>query len=312
MGWKAGDIPDLSGRVAVVTGGHSGLGLETSRRLAARGARVVIGARDLSGAEAARRLIEAETTEAQVEILSLDLGSLASVAAFARAVRAAHPAVRMLFNNAGLMGVPEGRTEDGFETQVGTNHLGHFALTLGLLPALVAGASGAGESRVISTTSTARFQAGKFDLDDLQLRGHYRPWVAYGISKRANLEFALELDRRLRHLGVRGFAADPGFSKTGLQQKSVRAIGDLEAQAAAVAVRIIGQSAAKGALSLLRAGTDPTLQGGTLVAPRWISFGAPVVRGVRGRMADPAEHAALWELSERETGMTLASVLGQA
>jgi Dehydrogenases with different specificities (related to short-chain alcohol dehydrogenases) len=310
MGWKASDIPDLAGRVAVVTGGNGGLGLATSRQLAVHGARVVIGARNLEKAEAARRAIESEAPGAPVEIRPLDLSSLASVAAFAKEVRAAHPAIHLLFNNAGVMAVPEGRTEDGFETQFGTNHLGHFALTLQLLPALLAAATGGTEARVVCTTSLGRVTAGKFDLGDLQLRGHYNPWTAYGISKRANLEFALELDRRLAGRGVRGFAADPGFSKTDLQKTARRSMRSLRHSFWDILVTLTGQSARLGALPQLRAATDPKAVGGKLYAPRWITFGAPVVRGVRGRMADPAEHAALWELSERETGITLASVLG--
>jgi NAD(P)-dependent dehydrogenase (short-subunit alcohol dehydrogenase family) len=309
MGWKASDIPDLSGRVAVVTGGNGGLGLATSRQLAAHGALVVIGARNLEKAEAARKLIDSEVPGASVQIRPLDLGSLASVEAFAGEVRAAYPAIHLLFNNAGLMAVPEGRTVDGFETQFGTNHLGHFALTLRLLPALLAAAARS-EARVVSTTSLTRYMAGKFDLADLQLSGaHYGPWTAYGISKRANLEFALELDRRLAGRGVRGFAADPGGAKTDLQKTSLRAMRSARHLFWDVSVRRFGQSARNGALPQLRAGTDPKAVGGSLYAPRWIFFGAPVVRGVRGRMADPAEQAALWELSERETGIALASVL---
>lgn len=310
MGWKASDIPDLSGRVAVVTGGNGGLGLATSRELADHGARVVIGARNLEKAESARQTIESEVPGASVEIRSLDLSSLASVAAFAREVQAVHPTIHLLLNNAGLMAVPEGRTVDGFEIQFGTNHLGHFALTLWLLPALVAAAAGGTEARVVCTTSLGRTTAGKFDLADLQLRGHYNPWTAYGISKRANLEFALELDRRLAGRGVRGFAADPGFSKTDLQKTAGRSMKSLQHRFWDVLVRTTGQSARMGALPQLRAATDPEAVGGRLYAPRWITFGAPVVRGIGGRMADPAEHAALWELSERETGITLASILG--
>lgn len=309
-GWKARDIPDLTGRVAVVTGGNGGLGLATARQLAAHGAVVVIGARNLAKGEAARQSIDSEVPGAWIEVRPLDLGSLASVAAFAAAVRAAHPAIHMLFNNAGLMAVPEGETADGFETQFGTNYLGHFALTLQLLPALLAAAAAGTEARVVCTTSLGRVTAGKFDLADLQLHGHYNPWTAYGISKRANLEFAFELDRRLKARGVRGFAADPGFSKTDLQTTAARSMKSFQHRFWEVLVRTTGQSARMGALPQLRAATDPRAVGGTLYGPRWITVGAPVVRGVRGRIADPAEHAALWELSEHETGISLASVLG--
>jgi NAD(P)-dependent dehydrogenase (short-subunit alcohol dehydrogenase family) len=308
MGWKASDIPDQSGKVAVVTGGNGGLGLETSRRLAAHGALVVIGARNLEKAEAARRDIEASVPGAHLEIRRLDLGSLDSIARFAADVTAAHRRLDLLLNNAGLMAVPEGTTADGFETQFGTNHLGHFALTLRLLPALLA----APAPRVISTTSTARFMAGKYDLANPHMRGCYAPWDAYGMSKRANLQFALELDRRLCDRGLHAFAADPGFARTDLQAASLRANRGFMQRFWDRTVRIMGQPADRGALCQLRAATDPKAVGGTLYAPRWITFGAPVVRGVGKGMRRPEQLVELWELSERETGLTLEAAVKQA
>ena len=305
MGWKASDIPDLAGKVAIVTGGNGGLGLETSRQLAAHGALVVIAARNLEKAEAARRDIETTVPGARLEIRPLDLSSLESIAQFAAEVRQAHPRLDLLFNNAGLMAVPEGKTADGFETQFGTNHLGHFALTMRLLPALLATPA----PRVVSTTSTARWMAGKYDLTDPHMRAGYRPWDAYGMSKLANLQFALELDRRLKDRGLRVFAADPGFSKTDLQSTSLHANPGFMQRFWDVSVRIMGQGADKGALPQLRAGTDPRAAGGTLYAPRWITFGAPVVRGVGKRLRRPEQLAQLWELSERETGLTLEAAL---
>ena len=306
MGWKASEIPDLSGRVAVVTGGNGGLGLETARQLAAHGAHVVIGARNLDKAEVARKSIEATVPNASLEIGRLDLGSLESVAAFATSVKAAHPKVDLLFNNAGVMAVKEGTTADGFEIQFGTNLLGPFALTMHLLPALLA----AGTSRVVSTTSTARFLAGKYDLSNPNMHGCYDPWDAYGMSKRADLQFAFELNRRLKERGLTAYAADPGFSKTDLQQASVRANGGFRQHFWRVMTVIMGQSAAMGALPQLRAATDPTAIGGTLYAPRWITFGAPIVRGVGKEIDKPEQMVRLWEIAERETGLTLETVLG--
>jgi NAD(P)-dependent dehydrogenase (short-subunit alcohol dehydrogenase family) len=306
MTWRAKDIPDQAGKVAVVTGGNGGLGLETVRQLALHGAVVVVGARNLAKAEAARADVLAAAPEASVEIMALDLGSLASVASFAEAARAAHPRIDLLFNNAGLMAVPEGRTVDGFETQFGTNHLGHFALTLRLLPALLA----AGSPRVVSTTSTARFQAGKYDLSNPNMLGCYDPWQAYGMSKRANLQFAFELNRRLCDRGLAAFAADPGLSKTDLQPASARANNGFMQRFWRTAVALTGQPAAMGALPQLRAATDPKAVGGTLYAPRWIAFGAPIVRGVGKNIDRPAQMVQLWELSERETGLTLAAAIG--
>ena len=307
MGWKAKDIPDQSGKVAVVTGGNGGLGLATVRHLAAHGARVVIGARNLEKAEAARKSVEAGVPGAAVEIQKLDLGSLASIAEFAAAVTAAHPRIDLLFNNAGLMAVPEGKTADGFETQFGTNHLGHFALTMRLMPALLA----APAARVVSTSSIARFTAGKYDLTNPHMHGCYSPWAAYGMSKRANLQFALELNRRLAGTTVTAFAADPGFSRTDLQATSAKAMDGLQQRFWRVAAPLVGQRAANGALCQVRAGTDPAAVGGTLYAPRWFSFGAPVVRKVGSNIDNPAQLVQLWELSERETGLTLAAALAR-
>ena len=306
MSWKARDIPDLTGKIAVVTGGSGGLGLATSRQLAAHGAHVVIGARNPEKAEAARRTIESAVPGASLEIIPLDLGSLASIDAFAAAVKAAHPKIDLLFNNAGVMAVKEGVTADGFETQFGTNHLGHFALTMQLLPALLA----APAPRVVSTTSTARWIAGKYDLSNPHLHGCYDAWEAYGISKRANLQFAFELNRRLKGRGLAAFAADPGLARTGLQHTSLQANAGLAQRFWVVTVRIMGQPASMGSLPQLRAGTDPAAVGGTLYAPRWIAFGAPVVRGVGKWLRKPEQLAQLWELSERETGLTLEAALG--
>jgi NAD(P)-dependent dehydrogenase (short-subunit alcohol dehydrogenase family) len=306
MGWKASNIPDLSGKTAVVTGGNGGLGLETSRQLAAHGAHVVIGARNLAKAESARAEIQKTVPGASLEIVPLDLGSLAAVAEFAAAVKAAHPRIDLLFNNAGVMAVPEGKTVDGFETQFGTNVLGHFALTMHLLPALLA----APAPRVVFTTSTARWIAGKYDLSNPFMHDCYDPWNAYGMSKRADLQLAFELDKRLRDRGLRAFAADPGFSKTDLQQASVRANPGFMQRFWMVTTAIMGQPAAMGALPQLRAGTEPEAVGGSLYAPRWISFGAPVLRGVGKGINDPAQMARLLELCESETHLTLAASAG--
>ena len=306
MGWKARDIPDQSGKTAVVTGGNGGLGLATVRALAAHGAHVVIGARNLDKADAARKTVESAVPGASLEIRKLDLGSFAAIAEFAAAVTAAHPAIDLLFNNAGLMAVPEGKTADGYETQYGTNHLGHFALTMRLMPALLA----APAARVVSTSSIARFSAGKYDLTNPSMHGCYDPWQAYGLSKRANLQFALELNRRLAGRSVTAYAADPGFSRTDLQSTSARAMNGLQQRFWVIASPLIAQPAANGALCQLRAGTDPNAVGGTLYAPRWFSFGEPVVRKVGRKLSDPAQLVELWELSERDTGLTLVAALG--
>ena len=301
MAWTASDIPDQTGRRAVVTGGNGGLGLETVRELARKGAHVVMAARNLDKAARAKAEVMAELPKASVEVRALDLGSLASVRAFAAEVLQAHATIDLLFANAGVMATPEGTTVDGFETQFGTNHLGHFELTRLLLPALHR--SGAG--RVVTTSSTARFGAGPYDLDDPHhRRRRYEPWEAYGYSKLANLQFALELDRRLRAAGSRvaAFSADPGLSNTGLQQTTAKQLPGPSQKLAAGMVRWIGQSAAAGALDQLRAGTDPEAVGGTLYRPRWIVVGSPVVGGIGARLRKPEDLAKLWTVSEQDVG----------
>lgn len=305
MGWSERDIPDLSGRVAVVTGGNRGLGFITSRTLAAHGATVLIGARNMAKAEAACGAIREQVSDARIEARPLDLASLADVKAFAESVAADHPAIDMLFCNAGVMACPESTTADGFETQVGTNFLGHFALTMRFVPALLA----AGEARVMCTTSIARFTARHFDVDNLQLRGdRYDPWAAYAISKRAMLEFAFELDRRLGSRGVHGFAADPGYSHTELQTTAAASMDGFQHRLW-TRLLFLAQPPEMGALGQIRAATDPHARGGVLYAPKWLTFGRPVVRRLIGSITNADEHRALWEVAERETGITLALVL---
>ena len=315
MGWSERDIPSLSGRVAVVTGGNRGLGFVTARALAAHGATVVIGARNMARAEAACGAIGDAVPDARVEVRPLDLASLANVQAFAEAALADHPRIDLLFCNAGVMACPEGRTADGFETQLGTNFFGHFALTMRLVPALLAAAEasiaagrpGAG-ARVITTSSIARFTARHFDVENLQLRDHYDPWAAYSNSKRAVLEFAFELDRRLGARGVHGLAADPGYSHTELQTTAAASMDGFQHRLW-TRLLFVAQSPEMGALGQLRAATDPRARGGVLYAPKWLTFGPPVARRLIGSITNADEHRALWELAERETGITLASVL---
>jgi NAD(P)-dependent dehydrogenase (short-subunit alcohol dehydrogenase family) len=310
--WTAADVPDQTGKVAVVTGGNGGLGQETVRELARRGAHVVIGARNPVKAEAARSDVVASVPSASLEVHRLDLASLRSIREFATTVLDSHSRVDLLFNNAGVMGTTEGSTEDGFETQFGTNHLGHFALTALLLPAMVRSPA----ARVVCTTSTARFFAGDYDLSNPHLRGAYRPWVAYGISKRANLQFALELDRRLRAAGspARALAADPGYSNTDLQAAAARNNAGRSQRFFHAWVVRVGQPAAMGALPQLRAGTDPAANGGTLYRPRWLTAGPPVVGAVSRRLRPPDQLARLWAVSEADTGIRfdVAGIVAEA
>jgi NAD(P)-dependent dehydrogenase (short-subunit alcohol dehydrogenase family) len=304
MAWTTGDIPDQSGRVAVVTGGNGGLGLEVARALARRGAHVVIAARDQAKAEAALESIRAEIPGASLELRPLDLASLASVRKAAASILADHPRIDILVNNAGLMGIPERRTEDGFEMQLAVNHLGHFALTAQLLPALLQSR----DARVVSVTSTGRHAGRPLDPTNPHLNGSYDPWRAYGQSKLAGVHFALELDRRFRAAGVpaRSIVVHPGFANTDLQARSVRETGGGRSQRFFHAgVQRLGMTPAQGALTLLRAATDPNAVGGALYTPRWVNWGPPVRRPMFARTRNRAAMATLWEVSERETGTTL-------
>ncbi|MEZ5095647.1 MAG: oxidoreductase [Nocardioides sp.] len=301
MSWTTADIPDLTGRTAVVTGGNGGLGLESVKALAGAGARVVMGARDQKKATAARDEVTREHPDADVEIVALDLGSFASVTTAAAQIAAAHPAVDILLNNAGLMAMPERRTADGYEMQFGVNHLGHWLFTAGLLaPILTADAA-----RVVTVTSTAHHMGRVVDPDDVNLEGHYDPWRAYGRAKLANLHFALGLQREFERHGVRAasLAAHPGLSHTNLQVHTVaEGGGGRSAPFWAWLARRTGMSAADGALSQLRAATDPGAQGGEFYGPRWVNSGPPVRKPILRRDLERGIER-LWRVSERETGV---------
>jgi NAD(P)-dependent dehydrogenase (short-subunit alcohol dehydrogenase family) len=245
MAWTTADIPDQSRRVAVVTGANGGLGLEVARELARKGGHIVMAARDQAKAEAARASIRGEIPDASLELQPLDLASLASVGEAAGRILADHPRIDLLVNNAGVMGIPERRTEDGFEMQLAVNHLGHFALTAQLLPALLQSIG----ARVVSVTSTGRHTGRALDPDNPHLSGSYDPWRAYGQSKLANVHFALELFRRFRAAGVpaRSIVVHPGFTNTDLQARSVRETGGGRSQRFFhAAVRRVGMTPAQG------------------------------------------------------------------
>src|SRR5262245_11659960 len=217
MAWSEADIQDQSGRTAVVTGANSGIGFETARALAAKGARVVLACRSEEKGREAEQRVRAAVPRGDVRFEPLDLGSLASVRAFAEKLRAAESRLDLLVNNAGVMMTPRGKTTDGFETQFGTNHLGHFALTGLLLPSIRV----TPRARVINVSSAVHF-IGRIAFDDLQAERSYAPTRAYGQSKLANLLFTRELERRLEaaRIDALSAAAHPGSTRTGLQQHS--------------------------------------------------------------------------------------------
>ena len=296
-GWDALRIPDQTGRVAVVTGANSGLGLVTARELARSGARVVLACRNLDKGHAAIDEVRAAVPGAQVQLEELDLASLASVRGFADRFKATHDSLDLLINNAGVMGTPRRRTADGFELQFGTNHLGHFALTTALLEAM----EGREDARVVTLSSSAH-RMGRINFDNLGGDRHYFRWNAYGQSKLANLLFALELDRRLRAAGstVKSLAAHPGYAATNLQSAGPPLFDRL---VMVVSNALIAQSDEMGALPSLYAATRPGLEGGTYVGPD--SFreqrGHPTIVQPSGRARDPETARRLWEVSERLT-----------
>jgi NAD(P)-dependent dehydrogenase (short-subunit alcohol dehydrogenase family) len=302
MAWiPADDMPDQSGKVAAVTGANGGLGLETARELAGKGAHVVMAARNLDKAEAARASIISDHPHASLEVIPLDLGNLGSVHTAAEQILATHSTIDILVNNAGVMGIPERQTDDGFEMQLGTNHLGHFVFTAGLMPSLIR----AGAGRVVTVTSTARHFGRPVDPDNPHLRGTYGPWKAYGQSKLANLHFALELQRRFEAAGLplRSLVAHPGYSNTNLQAHSAQQSDGLSQRFFHVMVDKVGMQASEGARPQLRAATDPAANGGELYAPRYVNNGPAVRRPLVGRSHSRKAMATLWEVSERETGI---------
>jgi NAD(P)-dependent dehydrogenase (short-subunit alcohol dehydrogenase family) len=242
--------------------------------------------------------------DATIEIRELDLGSLDSVTRLAKSVLADFDRLDLLINNAGVMGIPERKTGDGFEMQFGVNHLGHHALTARLLPLLVSTPG----SRVVSVTSTARHFGRPVDEENPHLEGNYTEWGAYGQSKLANLHFALGLQQRLEAAGAptASLVAHPGLSNTDLQSHSVRATeGGASQRFFEWLAQNTGMNAERGALPLLRAATDLDAGGGQLYAPRFVNIGAAVRRPLVGRSHNQKSIDALFSVSERETGLAI-------
>ena len=298
--WTTADMPDLTGKVIVVTGANSGIGFEAAKAFARKGAQVVLACRNLEKGQAALAAIQAEVPDAQAEIMLLDLASLASVQQFANALQAEHDRLDVLVNNAGIMMVPYGATEDGFERQLGTNHLGHFALT-GLLIDLLLNTPG---SRVVNVSSGGH-RMGNMDFANLNYEGGngYSPQRAYGRSKLANLLFTYELQRRFQASGADALAAaaHPGASNTNLGTH----LYDLWYFKPFVPLldRLI-QNAAMGALPTIRAAVDPGVQGGDYYGPNGFmeQGGYPVQVQSNAASHDRADARQLWQVSEEMTG----------
>src|SRR6478672_11472637 len=261
--WTSDDVPGQQGRLAVVTGGNTGLGFETAQVLAARGASVVLAVRDIEKGKRAAARIGGTTPGADIIIQPLDLTSMDSIRAAAGELRAKHPRIDLLINNAGVMFTPKQSTRDGFELQFASNHLGHFALT-GLLLEQMLPVPG---SRVVTVSSLMHRVHARINFDDLQGERSYSRVGAYSQSKLANLMFTYELQRRLSDAGTTiAVAAHPGLAHTDLARNS-------PAVAAFFYVRVMSQKAAMGALPVLRAATDPGVLGGQYYGPGRL-FGA--------------------------------------
>ena len=297
MVFGVADIPDLSGCVAVVTGANGGLGLQTATVLAAKGAHVWLAARDEHKTARAIDAIARATPDAQLTAVRLDLGNLASIGDAAAVILAQVSRVDLLVNNAGVMGTPEGRTVDNFETQLGVDHLGHWAFTAHLMPALLA----APAARVVTVTSFARLMGKPIDPNNPHLDGSYDPWRAYGQAKLANYHFGLGLQDAFdrARASASSLLAHPGMAHTDLQPTTVQ-LGGAGGQARLWAwyARVFGMSPAHAAMPQLRAATDPRARGGEFYGPRFTTFG-PAVRLPVLRRDNPEAIRNLWEVSER-------------
>ena len=294
--WTSDDVPGQHGRLAVVTGANTGLGFETAQVLAARGASVVLAVRDIEKGKRAAARIAGTAPGANVTVQPLDLTSLDSIRAAAAELRARHPAIDLLINNAGVMFPPKQTTDDGFELQLGTNHLGHFALT-GLLLEQMLPVPG---SRVVTVSSLAHRIRARINFDDLHGERSYRRVAAYSQSKLANLMFTYELQHRLSGAGTTiAVAAHPGLAGTELTRNSPPI-------AAFFYARVISQKAAMGALPTLRAATDPGVLGGQYYGPGRL-FGArgyPKLAQPSRQSRDTAIQRRLWTVSEELTRVT--------
>jgi NAD(P)-dependent dehydrogenase (short-subunit alcohol dehydrogenase family) len=310
--WTQDSIPDQSGKRILVTGANSGLGFVTVRELARHGATVLLAVRDQERGEQARAdILNDLGGPADISVVPLDLADLASVRALV--AHLAGSPLDVLINNAGIMAIPRQLTVDGFERQLGTNHLGHMALTLGLLPNLMA-TGGSGATTRIVTVSSGAHRLGKIDLDDLMGVRSYKPWRAYGQSKLANLLFTLELQRRLDdiHAPVNAYSAHPGYADTNLQSVGPAMRGDKRGQSMmSWANEKLAQPAAMGALPTLYAATEPGVPAGAFIGPDGFleQRGYPTVVTPNSAGRDAHMARALWTASEALIGMTFQQAI---
>ena len=301
--WTTDAMPDLSGKIAIVTGANSGLGLETARALAHKGAEIVVASRDANKGQEAVRTLQGERHKGKVSFLQLDLASLASVRRFADQFGQQFKSLDLLINNAGVMHLPYRETADGFEMQFGTNHLGHFALTGLLLPLVLR----TPKARVV-TVSSFLHRSGHINFDDLNPKANYNENAAYSQSKLANLLFTYELQRLFKAHGNNAVAAaaHPGYSATNLQYGAARMTGSaLRERMMSVMNSLFAQSAAMGALPTLYAATSPQIQGGEYIGPDGFQTmrGYPMVTKSNAESYDLNVARRLWTVSEQLTGI---------
>jgi len=299
--WTADDLPDLSGRKIIVTGGNSGIGYAAALQFARKGASVILACRNLDKAGAAAAQIKAAYPAADAAPMALDLASLQSIREFAASFRAGNRTLDILCNNAGVMALPYSRTADGFEMQLGVNHLGHFALTGLLLEPLLA----ASAARVVNVSSGAH-RMGSIRFDDLNWEHGYGKWRAYGQSKLANLLFTLELERRIQAHAAKlmAVACHPGYAATNLQAAGPKLAGAAFVESMfSVANRYLAQSAAMGALPTLYAATAADVRGAEYFGPDGIAemWGYPTRVKRSAAAQDLSLAARLWTVSERMT-----------
>jgi len=297
MAWVKDDIPVQNSKTAIVTGANSGIGFQTALSLAEKGAHVVLACRNQKKADQAVANILVKHPEANCSVMQLDLSRLSSVRDFAKVALSELPRIDLLINNAGIMIPPHTITEDGFELQFVTNHLGHFALTGLLLPRLL----NTPNSRVVTVSSKAH-NFGFINFDDLHRKRFYFAWEAYGQSKLANLLFAFELDRRLQAAGhpTKSIAAHPGYTSTNITQHS---------PIVQFATKNVAQDTLTGALTTLRAATDPQAEGGSFWGPKHLfqMAGPPVQVRSNRRSRNLSDAEKLWAVSERLSGVHFLS-----
>ena len=300
--WTQKDIPDLSDKVVVVTGANSGLGFESTKTLAGKGATVVMAVRNPGKGEEARQEILKIHPQASLDLMKLDLGNLSSVHEFAAAFKAKYDRLDILLNNAGVMAIPRQETADGFEMQLGVNHLGHFALTGLLLDVIVK----TPQARIHNVSSSANY-TGTINFDDLMGKQNYSRWGAYGQSKLANIFFTFELQKRLSAAGFDTIAntSHPGFVMGHLQSNSVEQSGTkMEAVLYRIIQPLVAQDISMGVLPMLYGMTARDARGGVFYGPRTFNMrGYPAEKKANKEAYDAAARKRFWEVSEELTGI---------